>query len=526
MTFGRESTTDEVLEGIDLSGRHALVTGASAGLGVETTRALAAHGAKVTMAVRDLAKARGRPRRHPRRPSRAPTSSCGSSTSPRWPACGRSPRVPRRPPTLDLFIGNAGRDGLPAGGTTVDGFELQFGTNHLGHFLLARDAAAPARRPRPARGRCCSARPATGWATSTSTTLGSSARPYDPWIAYGRSKTANVLTAVALDHRLLEHGSQAFAVHPGGIVTELGRHLTKETLDQMKDFRPPGVEIFWKSVPQGAATTCYAATSPDLDGQRAWYLEDCHVADDHRRSARRRGRPALRPRPRSRRGALGALRAARGQRLMRFTYAEAMTDPTFYKPLAQAAEAAGFDGFLVPDSICYPFESDAKYPYTPDGNREFIEDKAVPRAVLDDPVPRRRHRADPLRRVGAEAHRPPPGARGQAGGLHGRAHRRPPHARHRHQPVARGLRGVRRPVRAQGQAGRREPRRDLRPAHRRLVRVPRRDLRRPEDQAVPGAGAAPAAPRGRARRSRRCDGRPSAATGGSTAAATTTRCPA
>jgi NAD(P)-dependent dehydrogenase (short-subunit alcohol dehydrogenase family) len=276
MSFGRESTTDEVLEGIDLSGRHALVTGASAGLGVETTRALAAHGAKVTMAVRDLTKAQaaldGIAATVPdadlelREVDLASLASVRSFTD----------AFVADHTGLDLFIANAGIMACPQS-TTVDGYELQLGTNHLGHFVMARGllpllAATPGSRTvllSSAGHRMGDVDLDDPWFERT---------PYDPWTAYGRSKTANILTAVALDHRLAEHGSQAFAVHPGGIMTELSRHMTDETLQQLIALRPPGDKPFWKTVEQGAATTCYAATSPDLADQRAWYLEDCHLS--------------------------------------------------------------------------------------------------------------------------------------------------------------------------------------------------------------------------------------------------------
>ena len=276
MSFGRESTTDEVLDGIDLSGRHAVVTGASAGLGVETARALAAHGARVTMAVRDLAKAEaareGITASVPGADLELREVDLASLASVRTFADA----FVADHATLDLFIGNAGIMACPQS-TTVDGYELQLGTNHLGHFVLARAllpllAATPGSRTvllSSAGHRMGDVDLDDPWFEHT---------PYDPWTAYGRSKTANILTAVALDHRLAEHGSQAFAVHPGGIMTELSRHLTDETLQQLISLRPPGDKPFWKTVEQGAATTCYAATSPDLADQRAWYLEDCHLA--------------------------------------------------------------------------------------------------------------------------------------------------------------------------------------------------------------------------------------------------------
>jgi NAD(P)-dependent dehydrogenase (short-subunit alcohol dehydrogenase family) len=276
-TFGRESTTDDVLAGIDLSGKHALVTGASAGLGVETVRALAAHGAKVTMAVRDLAKGQAAldeiRAAVPDAELELREVDLASQASVR----AFDDAFTADHPTLDLFIANAGIMACPQG-TTVDGFELQLGTNHLGHYAMAR-ALLPLLQATPGS--------RTVLLSSRGHRMGDvdlddpwfERTPYDAWNAYGRSKTANVLTAVALDRRLADHGGQAFAVHPGGIVTELGRHLTRETMGQLRDFQQEGEEIFWKTVPQGAATTCYAATSPDLDGRRAWYLEDCHLAE-------------------------------------------------------------------------------------------------------------------------------------------------------------------------------------------------------------------------------------------------------
>jgi NAD(P)-dependent dehydrogenase (short-subunit alcohol dehydrogenase family) len=276
-TFGRETTTDEVLEGIDLSGKHALVTGASAGLGVETARALAAHGASVTMAVRDLGKGQAAADQIrasvPDAELELREVDLASQESVR--ALGDGLLADRS--GLDLLIGNAGLMACPHG-TTDDGFELQLGTNHLGHFALAR-ALLPLLQATPGS--------RTVLLSSRGHRLGDvdlddpwfERTPYDPWTAYGRSKTANVLTAIALDRRLAAHDGQAFAVHPGGIVTELGRHLTRETMAQLQSFQQEGEEVFWKTVPQGAATTCYAATSPDLAGRRAWYLEDCHLAE-------------------------------------------------------------------------------------------------------------------------------------------------------------------------------------------------------------------------------------------------------
>jgi NAD(P)-dependent dehydrogenase (short-subunit alcohol dehydrogenase family) len=275
--FGAESTTDDVLDGVDLSDTRVLVTGASAGLGVETTRSLAAHGAWVTMAVRDLDKGAAAmdevlasvpdAQLDLRELDLADLSSIRTFAS----------SFLEDHPALDILIGNAGVMACPQG-TTVDGFETQFGTNHLGHFLLIQLLTPALVAAKGARVVLLSSA-GHRFSDVDLDDPGFERTPYDPWVSYGRSKTANVLCAVALDRRLAEHGVRAFAVHPGGIHTELGRHLTKESLAALLASRPPGHEIQWKTVPQGAATTVYAATSPDLDGIGGRYLEDCHLAE-------------------------------------------------------------------------------------------------------------------------------------------------------------------------------------------------------------------------------------------------------
>lgn len=276
-TFGRETTADEVLADIDLTGRHALVTGASAGLGVETTRALAARGARVTMAVRDLAKAEAAAEGIRARVPGADLELREVDLADQATIRAFNASFVADHDQLDLFIANAGLMACPYG-TTADGFELQLGTNHLGHFTMAR-ALLPLLQATPGS--------RAVFLSSAGHRMGDvdlddpwfERTAYEPWNAYGRSKTANVLTAVAMGRRLAEHGSQAFAVHPGGIVTELGRHLTKETMQHLRDLpRVDGEKPFWKTVEQGSATTCYAATSPDLAGRDTWYLEDCQLA--------------------------------------------------------------------------------------------------------------------------------------------------------------------------------------------------------------------------------------------------------
>ena len=275
MTFGPDTTTDDVLEGMDLSGRHVVVTGASTGLGEETSRALAAHGASITMAVRDLGRgqiAADRIR------STLPDAllevrqvDLASLDSVRSFAAAFLAERDR----IDVLINNAGVMACPQG-TTVDGFELQFGTNHLGHFLLTNLLLPALTAAQPARVVTVSSA-AHRFSDVVLGDIGFEQSPYEPWIAYGRSKTANALFAVELDRRYAP-GVHAYSLHPGGIQTELARHLTEESLNTLIAATPPGEPMQWKSIPAGAATSVWAATAAELDGHGGAYLEDCNVA--------------------------------------------------------------------------------------------------------------------------------------------------------------------------------------------------------------------------------------------------------
>jgi NAD(P)-dependent dehydrogenase (short-subunit alcohol dehydrogenase family) len=273
MTFDDKSTTDEVLEGIDLAGRQILVTGASTGLGEETTRALAAHGASVTMAVRDRARgdaAAGRIRAAvPDAEVEVMILDLASLADVRRFAA----EFLAGHDHLDVLINNAGVMACPQA-ATVDGFELQIGTNHVGHFLLTQLLL-----PVLGDGSRVVALSSAGHRFSDVDLDDPNFErtPYDPWAAYGRSKTANALFAVELDRRLRGRGVHAYSVHPGGIMTELGRHLTAETLAVITDV-PSDQKIEWKTVPQGAATSVWAATAPELDAHGGAYLEDCGIA--------------------------------------------------------------------------------------------------------------------------------------------------------------------------------------------------------------------------------------------------------
>jgi NAD(P)-dependent dehydrogenase (short-subunit alcohol dehydrogenase family) len=275
--FSATSTTDEVLAGIDLQGRRFLVTGASGGLGLETSRSLAARGAIVVMAARDQVKnetaAAGIRAAHPDAKLESLILDLGSLTSVRAAAAEFMSRdVP-----LHGLILNAGIMATPLG-HTVDGFEQQFGVDHLGHFLLARDLLPRLVESAPARVVVLS---------SAGHQMGDvdfedvnfERRDYEPFLAYGAAKTCNVLHAVEIDKRYRDKGVRAFAVHPGVIHTELGRYMTDETMAALiSRLSESPAAMAWKSPEQGAATSVWAATSSLLDGRGGEYCEDCNVS--------------------------------------------------------------------------------------------------------------------------------------------------------------------------------------------------------------------------------------------------------
>jgi len=278
--FGAASTTDEVLAGLDLSGQRVLVTGVSAGLGVETARVLAARGAHVVGAARDLAKAE-----RATEEVRAQAANGGrldlveldlaSLASVR--ACAEA--LLAKAEAFDVIIANAGVMAAPFG-HTADGFETQFGTNHLGHFVLINRLA-----PLLQAGARVVVLSSAGhrYSNVDLDDPNFETTEYTPFGAYGRSKTANALFAVGFDQRHRSRGVRATAVHPGGIRTELGRHMTQETMDalveELNRNAPAGeVGFEWKTIPQGAATTVWAGFVAPADSVGGRYCEDCHVA--------------------------------------------------------------------------------------------------------------------------------------------------------------------------------------------------------------------------------------------------------
>ena len=264
MSFGPTTTTDQVLDGVDLTGKVAVVTGGAAGLGLEVARALAAHGAEVVIALRDPAK--GDAALETTGPNgRLATLDLASLDGVRSGAAA----IAEAWPGLDLLVNNAGVMATPEG-RTADGFELQLGTNHLGHFLFTALLAPHLRGD--ARIVNVSSRGHLGsgmdWDDPHYRT-----REYNKWQAYGQSKTANILFTRGLAQR----GFTAYAVHPGLIVTDLYRYLPGEERAAIQNRPAASDGVAAKTVPQGAATIVWAATADGIPSGS--YLADCHVED-------------------------------------------------------------------------------------------------------------------------------------------------------------------------------------------------------------------------------------------------------
>ncbi len=274
--FGSDTTTDEVLAGIDLDEKLALVTGGSGGLGAETARALASKGARVVITARDVAKgevvAQGIRASTGNDDVQVEELELASLASIR----AFAERFLARHDALQLLVNNAGVMGCPFA-KTADGFEMQFGTNHLGHFLMTGLIVPALVRGAPARIVSVSSR-AHHISPVVFDDVHFEDRPYEKWSSYGQSKTANVLFAVELERHLGARGVHANALHPGAIATELARHLVPEDFEHLRK-RQPGGKLVLKPVEAGAATSVWAATAPELEGRGGLYLEDCHVAE-------------------------------------------------------------------------------------------------------------------------------------------------------------------------------------------------------------------------------------------------------
>jgi NAD(P)-dependent dehydrogenase (short-subunit alcohol dehydrogenase family) len=270
--FGFETTALEVVKGVDLSGRRAVVTGGASGIGVETVRALATAGAEVTIAARDveaagrvaasLAEATGN-----RAISVAPLELTSQASVKEFVRSWDGP--------LHLLINNAGVMAPPLT-RTPEGWELQFATNHFGHFALTLGLFDSLR--------------AEGARVVNVSSAGHLASPvvfedihferreYDRWQAYGQSKTANILFGVEAGKRWASDGITMNALMPGGILTALQRHISEEDLKERIRLRGGGKPLQLKTPEQGAATTLVLAVSPELDGVSGKYFEDCNEA--------------------------------------------------------------------------------------------------------------------------------------------------------------------------------------------------------------------------------------------------------
>ncbi|MEU9740434.1 SDR family NAD(P)-dependent oxidoreductase [Micromonospora chersina] len=270
--YSRETTALEVVRDLDLTGRRAVVTGGASGIGVETARALAAAGADVTLAVRN-----------PEAGQRAAAEITGTTGNDRILVApldladlgSVATFVRTWDGPLHMLVNNAGIMASPEM-RTDQGWEMQFATNHLGHFALA---AGLYRSLAAAEG-------ARIVSVSSAAHLRSPVvfedihfrqRPYDPWEAYGQSKTANVLFAVGATRRWADDGIFTNALMPGAIRTNLQRYISEEELDRMRT-QSGGGAAYWKTPEQGAATSVLVAASPLVAGVGGRYFEDCQEA--------------------------------------------------------------------------------------------------------------------------------------------------------------------------------------------------------------------------------------------------------
>jgi NAD(P)-dependent dehydrogenase (short-subunit alcohol dehydrogenase family) len=274
--FGPATTASDVIRGCDLSGKVAIVTGGYSGIGLETVRTLASAGARVVVPARDVDKARKALEPLPGVALHSLDLMNPASID------DFASRFLASERTLHILVNNAG---IMANPLTRDarGYESQFSTNHLGHFQLTARLWPALLHAEGARVVAVSSR-GHRRAGVDFEDPNFERRPYDPWVAYGQSKTANVLFAVYLDALGESHGVRAFAVHPGGILmTGLSRYMSPEEIRATGYVDDEGQPIIdparnMKTVEQGAATSVWCATSPQLDGMGGVYCQDCDIA--------------------------------------------------------------------------------------------------------------------------------------------------------------------------------------------------------------------------------------------------------
>lgn len=276
----------DVVDGIDLSGRTCVITGASSGLGRESARALAAAGAHVVLTARNRDALTQAARWIAAEVPAARTSEVQLDLTALAGVRAAASAIRDVAPAIHILMNNAGVMFTPFGRTS-DGFETQIGTNHFGHFELTRLLV-----PQLA---------AAGGARIVNLSSGGhvmgdvdfddpnwAARDYDKFVAYGASKTANILHAVEADRRLRDSGIRAYAVHPGTVATSLARYMSRADFARLREMvaagtaargEPSGGLLDLRTPEQGAATQVWAAVSPELAGKGALYLEGCAISD-------------------------------------------------------------------------------------------------------------------------------------------------------------------------------------------------------------------------------------------------------
>jgi NAD(P)-dependent dehydrogenase (short-subunit alcohol dehydrogenase family) len=280
--FGAQSTAAEVVAGADLTGRRAIVTGASSGIGVETARALASAGAEVTLAVRNPAAGASTAEEiiastGNKQVLAAPLDLADRTSVAAFTATWTGP--------LHILVNNAGIMAPPEM-RTPEGWEMQFATNHLGHFALATGLHGALAAARGARVVVVSSVGHINGGVDFDD-INFEHRPYDPWLAYGQSKTANILFAVEAARRWAPDHIAVNALNPGRIVsTKLSRYIG-DVASGPSSFDPASTDVSWKNAEQGAATSVLLAASPLVEGVTGRYFEDCNEAGPHQPGVRR-----------------------------------------------------------------------------------------------------------------------------------------------------------------------------------------------------------------------------------------------
>jgi NAD(P)-dependent dehydrogenase (short-subunit alcohol dehydrogenase family) len=276
----------DVVDGVDLSGKTCVITGASSGLGRESARALAAAGARVILAARNADALGDAQRWIHAEVADATTATVQLDLTSLASVRTAAGKIRESAPVIDVMMNNAGVMFTPFS-RTQDGFEIQFGTNHLGHFELTRLLIPQLTAASGARIVILS----SGGHIMGDVDLDDpnwERREYDKFVAYGSSKTANILHAVEADRRLRESGIHSYAVHPGTVATSLARYMSRSDFSQLRKFAVANSSARGESsdgyldftTPEyGAATQVWAAVSPELAGLGGLYLENCGVSD-------------------------------------------------------------------------------------------------------------------------------------------------------------------------------------------------------------------------------------------------------